>query len=65
MLTPAEIGRIDDFRFKQRMPSGRRQCANCCAAAWTPKATTVASFGAKSSDYGVTGGVPAGDGGKR
>ena len=65
MLTPAELVVLDDFRFKQRMPSRAAAVRELLRRGLDAEGYDEASFGAKSSDYGVTGGVPAGDGGKR
>ncbi len=62
MLTPEELTALDDFRFKNRMPSRAAAVRELLRRGLTAEGFRTAAYGAKSSDYGVTGGTPAGRG---
>jgi hypothetical protein len=60
MLTPEELTALDDFRFKQRMPSRAAAVRELLKRGLAAEGFALAAFGTKSSDYGVTGNTPAG-----
>lgn len=60
MLTPEELTALDDFRFKQRMPSRAAAVRELLKRGLAAEGFTVAAYGIKSSDYGVTGHTPVG-----
>jgi len=60
MLTPEELTALDDFRFKQRMPSRAAAVRELLKRGLAADGFTTAAYRAKSSDYGVTGDGPAG-----
>ena len=60
MLTGDELVLLDDFRFKQRMPSRAAAVRELLKRGLAAEGFAVAVFGAKSSDYGVTGAEPDG-----
>jgi hypothetical protein len=60
MLTPQELTIIDDFRFKQRMPSRAAAVRELLKRGLAAEGFSAAAFGAKSSDFGVGGATPAG-----
>jgi hypothetical protein len=63
MLSPKELSIIDDFRFKQRMPSRAaavRELLNLGLAAFTTNGSSDERLPTKSSDYGVLGRGPDG-----
>ncbi len=62
MLTPEELTALDDFRFKKRMPSRAAAVRELLKRGLAGEGFVTAAFGAKSSDYGVTGESPAGRG---
>jgi hypothetical protein len=58
MLSPEELTALDDFRFKKRMPSRASAVRELLKRGLTAEGFLVAAYGAKSSDYGVTGKTP-------
>jgi hypothetical protein len=56
MLTAAELVALDDFRFKNRMPSRAAAIRELLRRGLAAEGFSVAAFGGKSSDYGVTDG---------
>jgi hypothetical protein len=60
MLTPEELTLLDDFRFKQRMPSRAAAVRELLKRGLTAEGFAQAAFGAKSTDYGVAGDAPSG-----
>jgi len=60
MLTPEELTALDDFRFKKRMPSRAAAVRELLKRGLAAEGFSAAAYGAKSSDYGVTGKTPAG-----
>ena len=60
MLTPEELTALDDFRFKKRMPSRAAAVRELLRRGLAAEGFTTAAYGAKSSDYGVTGKTPPG-----
>jgi hypothetical protein len=55
MLSVEELNVVDDFRFKQRMPSRAAAVRELMKRGLRAEGYSVAALGAKSSDYGVTG----------
>ena len=53
MLSPEELEAVDDFRFKQRMPSRAAAVGNSSSAASTMSEPDPAAAGQKSADFGV------------
>jgi hypothetical protein len=62
MLSPDEVVALDDFRFKKRMPSRAAAVRELLKRGLAAEGFSQAAFGAKSSDFGVTGKMPAGRG---
>jgi len=62
MLTAEELMALDDFRFKQRMPSRASAIRELLKRGLAAEGFTVAAFGTKSEDFGVTGAAPKGRG---
>ena len=62
MLSADELQIIDEFRFKQRMPSRAAAVRELLKRGLAAEGYEAAVFGAKSADYGVTGDTPGGDG---
>ena len=60
MLAPEELTVIDDFRFKQRMPSRAAAVRELLRRGLKAEGFAVGEFGTKSSEYGVTGDGPNG-----
>ena len=60
MLSPEELTVLDDFRFKKRMPSRAAAVRELLKRGLAAEGFTAASFGAKSSEFGVTGKAPLG-----
>ena len=60
MLTAEELVLVDDFRFKKRMPSRASAVRELLKRGLTAEGFDLAAVGAKSSQYGVSGKVPAG-----
>jgi hypothetical protein len=59
MLSPEELTILDDFRFKQRMPSRAAAVRELLKRGLAAEGL-AASYGSKSSEYGVVGKRPAG-----
>lgn len=55
MLDPAEVTVLDDFRFKQRMPSRAAAVRELLKRGLAAEGFSSAGFGSKSADFGVTG----------
>jgi hypothetical protein len=53
MLTPDELGALDDFRFKHRMPSRAAAVRELLKRGLGGEGFLKAQAGAKSTDYGV------------
>ena len=53
MLSPEELKLIDDFRFKQRMPSRAAAVRELMKRGLTVEGLSSVPFGAKSSEFGV------------
>ena len=64
MLSPDELTVLDDFRFKQRMPSRAAAVRELLKRGLAAEGYTLASPGTKSADYGVIAGAAKTDGGK-
>jgi hypothetical protein len=62
MLAPEELQVLDDFRFRQRMPSRAAAVRELLKRGLAAEGFATAAFGTKSSDYGVIGRTPP-DGG--
>jgi hypothetical protein len=60
MLSPEELTALDDFRFKQRMPSRAAAVRELLKRGLSAEGYGEAAFGVKSSDFGVTGETPQG-----
>ena len=56
MLTPEELTIIDDFRFKQRMPSRAAAVRELLRRGLSAEGFTMTGGGLKSEDFGVTDG---------
>ncbi|HEY3812274.1 MAG TPA: hypothetical protein VGL66_03540 [Caulobacteraceae bacterium] len=53
MLTPEELAAVDDWRFRQRMPSRAAAVRELLRAGLEAAGLLPAERGAKSTDYGV------------
>jgi hypothetical protein len=62
MLSAEELQVVDEFRFKQRMPSRAAAVRELLKRGLAAEGYAAAVFGSKSSDYGVTGDSPNGGG---
>ena len=60
MLSGDELRVVDEFRFKQHMPSRAAAVRELLKRGLAAEGYSAAVFGAKSSDYGVTGDSPNG-----
>ena len=60
MLTGDELTVLDDFRFKQRMPSRAAAVRELLKRGLAAEGFAAAAFGTKSEDFGVTGTTPKG-----
>jgi hypothetical protein len=60
MLSPDEVTVLDDFRFKNRMPSRAAAVRELLKRGLAAEGFTSAAYGSKSSEYGVVGKAPAG-----
>ena len=58
MLSAEELQVVDEFRFKQRMPSRAAAVRELMKRGLAAEGFAAAVFGTKSSDYGVTGNSP-------
>ena len=54
MLSPEELVLIDDFRFKRRMPSRAAAVRELLTRGLKAEGFDSATFGTKSSEFGVT-----------
>jgi hypothetical protein len=59
MLSGDELQVVDEFRFKQRMPSRAAAVRELLKRGLAAEGYSAAVFGSKSSDYGVTGDSPS------
>ncbi len=64
MLSAEELQVVDEFRFKQRMPSRAAAVRELLKRGLAAEGFSAAVFGSKSSDYGVTGDSPNDGNGK-
>ena len=55
MLSPDELSVVDDFRFKQRMPSRAAAVRELLKRGLAAEGYATAAYGVKSSAYGVIG----------
>jgi hypothetical protein len=55
MLDPEELTALDDFRFRQRMPSRAAAVRELLKRGLASVGFAAAAAGSKSSDFGVTG----------
>jgi hypothetical protein len=62
MLSPEELAAVDDFRFKQRMPSRAAAVRELLRLGLASVGIEPATPGAKSGDYGVLSHRGASDG---
>ena len=62
MLTAEELVVLDDFRFKQRMPSRASAIRELLKRGLAGEGFAAAAFGTKSDEFGVTGSTPKGRG---
>jgi hypothetical protein len=60
MLSGDELKLLDTFRFEKRMPSRASAVRELLKRGLTAQGFDEAAFGAKSSDYGVSGDKPTG-----
>jgi hypothetical protein len=60
MLSAEELVVLDNFRFKQRMPSRASAVRELLKRGLAAEGFEAAAFGAKSEDFGVTGTTPTG-----
>ena len=60
MLTAEELVALDDFRFKQRMPSRAAAVRELLKRGLAGEGFAAAAFGTKSEDFGVMGPRPKG-----
>ena len=60
MLSPEELIVLDDFRFKRRMPSRAAAVRELLKRGLAAEGFGAATYGSKSSKYGVVGKAPAG-----
>ena len=60
MLTEQELTVVDSFRFKNRMPSRAAAVRELLKRGLVAEGLPVAAFGAKSTEFGVTGKTPPG-----
>ena len=58
MLSPEELVAVDDFRFKKRMPSRAAAVRELLRRGLAGEGFSLASVGAKSSEFGVVGDAP-------
>ena len=55
MLSPDELTVLDDFRFKQRMPSRAAAVRELLKRGLAAEGYATATYGSRSTDYGVIG----------
>jgi hypothetical protein len=60
MLTEQELTAVDTFRFKTRMPSRAAAVRELLKRGMAAEGLGVAAFGAKSTEFGAIGKMPAG-----
>ena len=60
MLTGDELTVLDNFRFKQRMPSRASAIRELLKRGLAAEGFAAAAFGTRSEDFGVTGTTPKG-----
>ena len=60
MLTGEELTILDDFRFKNRMPSRASAIRELLKRGLAAEGFEAAAFGSKSEDFGVTDANPKG-----
>lgn len=60
MLSPEELTALDDFRFKQRMPSRAASVRELLKRGLAAEGYKLAAYGMKSTEYGVLGKSPHG-----
>jgi hypothetical protein len=60
MLKGDELRVLDDFRFRNRMPSRAAAVRELLKRGLSVEGFEAAAFGAKSEDYGVVGKTPKG-----
>jgi hypothetical protein len=60
MLSAEELKLLDTFRFDKRMPSRASAVRELLKRGLTAEGFNEAAFGAKSSDYGISGDEPTG-----
>jgi hypothetical protein len=64
MLSPEELTILDDFRFKQRMPSRAAAVRELLRRGLAAEGYGIEASGRKSSDYGIVGSLSQGEQGK-
>ena len=62
MLSGDELTVLEDFRFRNRMPSRAAAIRELLKRGLAGEGFEAAAFGAKSEEFGVTGKAPAGRG---
>ena len=60
MLSGDELTVLDDFRFRNRMPSRAAAIRELLKRGLAAEGFEAAAFGTKSEEFGVTGKTPAG-----
>jgi hypothetical protein len=65
MLSPDELTLIDDFRFKNRMPSRAAAVRELLTRGLKAEGYDSAAYGIKSSEFGVKPGANSGSARKR
>ena len=60
MLDQEELVAVDDFRFRRRMPSRASAVRELLKRGLAAEGFALATVGAKSSSFGVTGKTPTG-----
>ena len=61
MLSPDELHVLDDFRFRERMPSRAAAVRELLKRGLAAEGYPTAAYGTKSSEYGVIGKSMAGE----
>ena len=59
MLSPEELVAVDDFRFKERMPSRAAAVRELLRRGLAAEGFRLALAGSKSTDFGVIGDAPS------
>ena len=59
MLSPEELVAVDDFRFKERMPSRAAAVRKLLRRGLAAEGFGLALAGSKSTEYGVIGDAPS------